>query len=308
MSERYDGALICDLDNTLYDWVAYFVPSFYAMVERAVGITGCDRATLLEELRSVHQHHHNSEHPFALLETKSMSDWLLSNESPSGLDAAFRSFNSERKKRLKTYPLVVETLRKLQERNIQLIAYSDSNALAVIDRLTRLELVEYFSLIYCVEGSTENHPKGGPYSSRYLTFPSERLRYLGRHEKKPNPQVLDHIVRENNLSQRQTAYIGDSIAKDIGMALNAGIYAIWAKYGTEIDKRLYKELVQVSHWSAADVKREKEINLQSSDVSADFVCDLGFGQVTDALDILMSRNKDDVPGANESVIETSRRH
>ena len=38
--------LVCDLDNTLYDCVAYFVPSFYAMVDAATSIMGCNRENL----------------------------------------------------------------------------------------------------------------------------------------------------------------------------------------------------------------------------------------------------------------------
>lgn len=301
MTKPYDATLICDLDNTLYDWVAYFVPSFYAMVDHAVAITGCDRVKLLDELRAVHQLHHNSEHPFALLETKTVRAWLLMGHELSELDPALRSFNSERKKLLKTFPLVSQTLDSLKERKIQIIAYSDSNSLAVIDRLTRLELGEYFSLIYCVEKGESSHPKGGPYSSRYLDFPMEKLRYLGRHEKKPNPKVLDHIVRENKLDPRSVAYIGDSIPKDVSMAKKAGIYSIWAKYGTEIDKLLYSKLIQVSHWSTVDVERERELGLQSDGVSPDFTCDLGFEQVLEAVDIITSRNSSSSGDANSSL-------
>jgi hypothetical protein len=62
--------LICDLDNTLYDWVGYFVPSFYAMVDTAVQITGCERETLLDDFRREHRARGDSEQPFALLETE----------------------------------------------------------------------------------------------------------------------------------------------------------------------------------------------------------------------------------------------
>lgn len=66
--------LVCDLDNTLYDWVAYFVPSFYAMAAKVVELLGCDREKLLDDFREVHQRHHDSEQPFALLETRTV--WI----------------------------------------------------------------------------------------------------------------------------------------------------------------------------------------------------------------------------------------
>lgn len=64
--------LVCDLDNTLYDWVSYFVPSFYAMINSAVKITGCDREILLDDMRAVHRNYGDSEQPFALLETETI--------------------------------------------------------------------------------------------------------------------------------------------------------------------------------------------------------------------------------------------
>src|ERR1700737_3268202 len=74
--------LICDLDNTLYDWVGYFVPSFYAMVDEAVRITGCDRETLLDDFRRVHQAREDSEQPFALLETETIKQIYPDTPAP----------------------------------------------------------------------------------------------------------------------------------------------------------------------------------------------------------------------------------
>ena len=61
--------LVTDLDNTLYDWLSSFVPAFYRMLEVAVEILQVDREQLLDEMKAVHQRYHNSEQPFALLET-----------------------------------------------------------------------------------------------------------------------------------------------------------------------------------------------------------------------------------------------
>src|SRR5712692_8237439 len=95
--------LVCDLDNTLYDWIGYFVPSFYAMVDKAVAITGCDREQLLDEFRIVHQKFHDSEQPFALLETATVKELygdVIPDRARIKLDPAFHAFNSERKRNL----------------------------------------------------------------------------------------------------------------------------------------------------------------------------------------------------------------
>src|SRR4051812_41457916 len=92
--------LVCDLDNTLYDWVSYFVPSFYAMVDAVVAITGCEREKLLDDFRAVHQAHSDAEHPFALLETETIKRRYSSAKAVKELDPAFHAFNSERKRHL----------------------------------------------------------------------------------------------------------------------------------------------------------------------------------------------------------------
>ncbi|MCZ7891894.1 HAD family hydrolase [Agrobacterium salinitolerans] len=267
------STLICDLDNTLYDWVAYFVPSFYAMTTAATRIIECDENDLLDQLRDVHQLHHNSEHPFALLETPLVQCWLTKGNTIAQLEPAFQAFSRERRKRLVAYPGVHETLKRLRSAKVRLIAHSDSNLFGVIDRLSRLQLTDYFDLVYCVESAVKPHPTGGPHSSRYKQFPEEKIKLLSRNEKKPNPAVLNHIVSENDLDRHTVAYIGDSLTKDILMAKSTGIVAYWAKYGTRIDAQLYSKLVRISHWTKYDVEQERNLLQAVENISPDYVCD-----------------------------------
>lgn len=48
------------------------------------------------------------------------------------------------------------------------------------------------------------------------------------------PRVLKDIVQRERTNMTATAYIGDSLAKDVLMANRAGCFAIWAKYGSRI--------------------------------------------------------------------------
>src|SRR5262245_37086316 len=135
--------LVCDLDNTLYDWVAYFVPAFYAMVGEVVRLTACDRERLLDDFRAVHRAHHDSEHPFALLETPVIREHFgkcTVEEIARELDSAFHAFNSSRKHNLKLYPGVRIALNELLDAGVVLVAHTESKLHAVVDRLTRLDL------------------------------------------------------------------------------------------------------------------------------------------------------------------------
>jgi phosphoglycolate phosphatase len=261
------------------------------MVEAAARLLGCDQEQLLDELRAVHQKHHNSEHPFALLETNLIKNWLHSGHGVFELDAVFQTFNSERKRRLVPYSDVHKTLSALKDRRVRLIAHSDSNRFGVIDRITRLQLVDYFDAVYCVEGSSEKHPRGGPFSPRYKNFPWQKMHLLGHHEKKPNPGVLNHIIAESAVDGGRVAYIGDSIAKDIAMARSSGVYAIWAEYGTQVSPALYQQLVRISHWTAEDVQRENATRLAAAETQPDFTCHSSFHEVLGAIDRLMTTDE-----------------
>jgi hypothetical protein len=72
MSRPLISLVITDLDNTVYDWLTAFVPAFYAMVREAAPLIGVDEEELLDELQAVHRKHGDSEHPFALLETRAV--------------------------------------------------------------------------------------------------------------------------------------------------------------------------------------------------------------------------------------------
>jgi phosphoglycolate phosphatase len=289
LSKNKDFTLICDLDNTLYDWVGYFVPSLYQMVDQAILLLSCDREMLLDQLREVHQKYHNSEHPYAILETNLVQQWLKSGHDLTELEPIFRAFNLERKKRLVPYEGVVPTMHRLRHQGIRLVAHSDSNVFGVIDRISRLQLQDFFDEIYCVEGSGEKHPTGGPYSSRYKDFPWSKIHLLAHEDRKPNPALLSHILRASSIDIDRVAFIGDSIAKDIHMAQEAGIYSIWARYGTGFDPALYQQLVRISHWTRDDVQRENEARLAAANTLPDFICAVGFHEVPEAFNHLQRR-------------------
>src|SRR5690606_11541118 len=106
-------------------------------------ITGCDREELLDDFRDVHRQHHDAEHPFSVLETKTVRRRFPGKsraELLKILDPAMYAFNSTRKRRLALYPNVRETLEEIRSKNIILIAHTESKLYAVVDRLSRLDI------------------------------------------------------------------------------------------------------------------------------------------------------------------------
>lgn len=282
--------LVCDLDNTLYDWVGYFVPAFYAMVDEAVRITGCDREELLDDMREVHRRHHDAEHPFALLEAQIIQrhfEGKSRREIAELLDPAFHAFNVQRKMHLALYPGVRECLELISEAGIKVVAHTESKLYSVVDRLTRLKLTPFFRRIYCRERASTGHPKEEVGAEWLNRFPTGKVIELSHHQRKPDPNVLREICADEGTLPSDAAYVGDSIARDILMAREAGVVAIWAKYGSVPDPDFYRQLVRVTHWTDTDIRRESELKKLARGVTPDFVLETGFGQIA----ALLSNNR-----------------
>lgn len=286
MNER--RILVCDLDNTLYDWVGYFVPAFYAMVDEAVRLTGCDRETLLDDFRYVHQRHGDSEQPFALLETETIKRRFAgatSAETLKVLDPAFHAFNSVRKKKLVLHPQVRETLERLSNAGIDIVAHTESKLYGAVDRMERLDLFRYFKKVYCRERSISSHPMPASYTQWLDQFPAHKVVELSHHQMKPDPAVLLEICRSEGFHPVEACYVGDSVARDILMAKRANVFSIWASYGAHHDPSLYDLLVRVTHWTPKDVEREKALREQAQSIQPDLIAEASFADVLKAFDL-----------------------
>jgi len=264
--------LITDLDNTLYDWVTYFSEAFTALVEKAEEILLVPRSRLLDEFKFVHQQHHNSEHPFALLEIHSVAEQmghLSRQEKKRALDSAFYAFNKKRKEKLVAYEGVVETLRSINQKGCAIVGHTEATVPNAIFRLSSLGLVEYLFRLYAIEPPEFDHPDPG--WSRFQEFPPDYVRTVPRLKRKPNPLLLLDICSELSVEPSRTVYVGDSLTRDMSMAKVAGVRSAWAKYGTMYSREHWKTLVRVTHWTEEDVKREQELEVKFKTTEPDVV-------------------------------------
>lgn len=271
---------IFDMDNTLYDWYAVFLPAFYEMVDVANKSLDCDREELLNQLQEVHVRHHDVEHPFSLLETRIVQNRIKTHGYEDTLrliDPAFHAFNRARKQNLRLFPDTLETLEELRSRNVELVAYTDSTYFAALGRLERLGLSDLFARVYCRERGQSHFPKfstGAPEiqnSNKVVEIPS--------HQSKPNPRVLGDIVIAQHHNMENVAYVGDSLSKDVLMAKRAHCYSIWAKYGAHTDARMYERLIRISHWTAEDILNEKNYSREAKKYSPDFTCERSIAEI-----------------------------
>jgi FMN phosphatase YigB (HAD superfamily) len=268
MNKRKISLLITDLDNTVYDWITAFVPSLYAMVRTASPILHVDENVLLDELQDVHQRHKDTEHPFALLETKTVVEFARNNPSfdiRKVLDPAFHAFNRLRKEKLKVYETVLESLYTLQKANIPVVAYTDARIVSSIFRINLLNIRMYFTELY----APRHHADINLPDQEYSNF----VRLLDSTDRKPYEKTLIDICAAFSVSPQHTLYIGDSIMRDVYMAHKAGVNSAWARYGTIYDSGFWPQLVRVTHWTSEDFKREAALKVQSRGIDPDCILD-----------------------------------
>jgi FMN phosphatase YigB (HAD superfamily) len=277
--------LIVDLDNTLYDWVTFFARSFRAMVDSALPIIGVSRDQALDELKAVHQRHHNSEQPFALLETPSARAAFAGftrTELAKTLDPAFQAFNEERRRTLFLYPGVKKTLEVARAAHCEVVAHTEATAVNAASRLRHLGLAQLIDRLYGVQILGEGHPdpsyRGGAHEF------AGRIRLLKPDERKPDTRVVLDICRDYAIEPAEALYVGDSLSRDIGMAKEAGLATAWAKYGTLYDRKLWDDLVRITHWTQEDVERTQRAAELYRHVVADVVLENGFDEILQHFD------------------------
>jgi phosphoglycolate phosphatase-like HAD superfamily hydrolase len=255
---------VFDLDNTLYDWVSYFVPSFRAMVEVLVREQGADEAELLAALRRVHQAQGTTEYAFALSELDVLHGIEESaNAGGEQRHPAIAAFRQEAERRLRAYDDVPEVLHGLRREGRVLVAYTDAMATYADSRLEQLGLAEYFDELV----ATEDHAIPDAVSDFLSWLPPARFREravarhtpVGRNERKPSPTPLLRLLDEHNVRPHDVAFVGDSLTRDVAMAQRAGVHDIYAAYGRSYESELWEKLVAVTHWTEEDVAREQEL-------------------------------------------------
>jgi FMN phosphatase YigB (HAD superfamily) len=290
--------LITDLDNTLYDWVTFFSKAFREMVKELSSIINKEEKKLLKEFKTLHQHYGNTEQPFVILELPSVKKhfgYLPKIELMEKVDPALHAFNSSRKRNLNLYSKVKDTLSMLNKDGIIIIGFTEAIAINGYYRLYKLGILDFFKRLYALEGNYKGHPD--PIVEKKLTPPEDFIRVIPNSKKKPNPMLLLDICKQEGVPPQNTWYIGDSLIKDISMAKQAGIKSIWAKYGTEYDKKLWDILVRVTHWTEQDVLNEEKLRKKFHKIKPDYTIN--------SFDKIYKIINQESPGGNSKVIAAS---
>ena len=269
--------VIADFDNTLYDWTGWFVQAFYLMAEKVARIIKKPFADVLIEYQEFNRKHTNVEPAYSTLALPCVIErypdktWT---ELKAIFEPAFKLFRGTRQEKLKLYPGVANTLKKIKARGITLVGCSDSTLESCQKRLTMLKIDKYFTRMYVRENSFICPIRSVPELPTVVREVSNTMR-------KPSPKLLLKICSEMGVSTEEVLYVGDSLSRDIGMANLAGIKSVWAKYGSDLAHELQQKLDVISFHSPADFKRLQRI-LGGNTPCPDYVVK-GFGGVITAI-------------------------
>lgn len=264
--------VVTDMDNTLYSWTFYVVPAVEALMDVVCRATGFPRIKVIQSLKAVYEKHESNEYPYVLQESS------LYQELPEFgsfdkliIQPAKAAFAEARRKYLKPYPRVVDTLTELKRRNIPVVALTDAPRNPAEQRSKLLEVDELLSVLYTLPGfQFPASPEGEQLIAEDIARRDRRGQYraacevveLPRDHEKPDPRGLLQICKRFEVEPRETLVVGDSLRKDIALAKEVGALDCWAEYGTYVPAEYLERLNIVS---AASITRRHAASVMDHD-------------------------------------------
>jgi phosphoglycolate phosphatase-like HAD superfamily hydrolase len=261
--KRRISLLITDLDNTLFDWVDMWHSAFSAMLLRTAELSGLPITQLENEFKSIHQRHGTTEYAFSLEELPSLNALHPDGNIRALYDDAVEAYRRARADHLRLFPGVRDTLLRVKDAGCLIVGYTESLSFYSAYRIRHLDLDLLIDVLYSPPDAQLPPHMTPEQVARYPTdkYLSRRtqLRQTPAGEKKPNARLLLDIICDVGGVAQQAAYVGDSQIKDIAMAQEAQVTAVWAKYGVAQNREQYELLRRVTHWTDEEVARERAV-------------------------------------------------
>jgi FMN phosphatase YigB (HAD superfamily) len=254
---------VTDVDNTLYDWVHIWFCSFDALLSSTSEISGVSRSLLEEQIRAVHQRVGTSEYFHLLQELPILRQVHGTTDYMDLYRPAIAAFRDARASSMRVYPGVLETLARIRDSGVPVVAYTESAAFYTSLRFRWLELDGLVDVLY--SPADHDHPPGldlreiRQFPDEHYSLNKTEHRHTPAGHLKPDPAVLKAIVQEFGSSPESTLYIGDSLPKDVAMAQAVAVNDAFAAYGSAQHRPEYELLRRVSHWTNQDIDRERSM-------------------------------------------------
>ncbi len=246
--------VVTDMDNTLYSWVDYIVPAVEAMVTAVQLATGFQRIKVVQSLKAVYTKYESNEYPFALQESTLFEEFPeFGSFDKMVIEPARMAFSAARKKYLKPYKGVIDTLTTLKAMKLPVVALTDAPKNPAEQRVKKLGFDQLLTAIYTMPGFTfPSGPDGSALVAPDILQKEVKGAYrascpvieLPREHEKPHPGGLRKILITYGVQPNEVVVVGDSVKKDIGVARELGCVDCWAEYGTYVPHE-YRERLDI---------------------------------------------------------------
>lgn len=249
-------AVVTDMDNTLYSWVDYIVPSLEAMVDSLCRTTQLPRIRVVQALKQVYERYESNEYPFAIQESNLFETFPHDFDSFNHLviTPAREAFAAARARYLRPYPGVVAALTELEALGVPVVALTDAPRNPAERRARKMKLDPLLTALYTLPAFP--FPKSGvapEIRRRAEESPVTlacRVVELPRDHEKPDPRGLLRICEDLAVSPAEVLVVGDSRPKDVAVAQAVGALDAWAEYGTYVSVEYRERLAIISAPSA----------------------------------------------------------
>lgn len=244
--------IVLDIDNTVFNWVEYYVACMCSLADQVNLITGIPRAVIFEESRPIFEREGSIEYPFLIQELPSIVKYY-DHDVPRMLSEAVeegrKAFNTTAESCLKPYDDVIETLTKVRALypDIPVIALTDAPRYVAMWKLNKLGLLQFFTAVYGlpdpnlpIDEKTDEIKVDKEILLKHVKrskFGFEgRIRILPDDYEKPGVKGLKTVLMDFEMESHlsDVLWVGDNLRKDVGLGKRLGVHTGWARYGTDV--------------------------------------------------------------------------
>lgn len=203
MKQIYPGylkAMIFDMDNTLFDFVAAKLEA----CREILSFIGRERGDNAEEPLELFRYFLRGAYGFE--DCENIRDYMQERNlfTAEGYSECCEIYEKEKLQNLELYPGVMDTLEKLKDMGLKLVIITDADTHHTLARLTRVGLLNYFDFFVAADMTGT---------------------------KKPDPAHFLFALETLGIKPEETLVVGDSIKRDMVPARKLGLKTAYASYG-----------------------------------------------------------------------------
>ena len=264
MTRKYEKLLVLDIDNTVFDWVTYYVACLNALFKKVESVTDISVSTLAKESKLVFEEQGSIEYPFLIQELPSVIEYYNGDSEKmisEAVDLGRIAFKDMAESYLKPYETVIDTFKTIKEKwpQFPIIALTDAPRYVAMWKLNKLGILHYFDALY---GLSDPKIPTDPDNQKAKVAPGILIKHLQQNSfdfkgiirtlpedyEKPGTRGLKTVLMDHDMEGHfdHVLWVGDNLRKDVGLGNRLGVKSAWAKYGTLINPETKNALLEFS--------------------------------------------------------------